>query len=418
MRRHLWCQLVGATTALVLMATPTLAAQKIKQPIKIGLLYALSGLASVYTRGTIAGHEIAAEEINRKGGLLGGRKLEFVTRDNKLKPSVAVNEFRRLVTQDNVALVMGVISSKVALAVSQMAREMDTLFVSTIAQSSALTEERGHLYIARMNTNSTVMGRTAALAAAEQEWKSYYFIGPDYEWGHVVNSDFWEYLQQQKTSVEKMGDLWPRLGERDFSSYIATLMQAKPDAVFSSLWGGDLIAFIKQASDYGLFDKIHFISTGAGDLDILKPLGPDMPDGVMATFLYAFDMPMPGKEAENKSFVGKFKEKTGHEPRSGDIIGYISTYMIADAINKAGTTRSKKLAKTLRGMSFDTILGQVVIRSFDGQATFGYYTGFTYTHPDYPFKRLKNAIHADGSNILHSEDEVKKIRADYEKNRR
>jgi branched-chain amino acid transport system substrate-binding protein len=184
------------------------------------------------------------------------------------------------------------------------------------------------------------------------------------------------------------------------------------------LWGGDLIAFIKQANAYGFFKKIHFISTGAGDLDILKPLGRDMPDGIMATFLYAFDLPMPGKEAQNKSFVAKFKKKTGHEPRSGDIIGYISTYMIADAINKAGTTQSKKIAQTLRGMSFDTVLGKVTIRPFDGQATFGHYTGFTYTHPDYPFKRLKNVVHADGSDILHSEDEVKKIRANYEKSRR
>jgi branched-chain amino acid transport system substrate-binding protein len=194
-------------------------------------------------------------------------------------------------------------------------------------------------------------------------------------------------------------------------------MKSKPDAVFSSLWGGDLIAFIKQANTYDFFDTTDFISTGAGDLDILKPLGHDMPDDIMATFLYAFDMPMSGKEAQHASFVAKFKEKAGYEPRSGDIIGYISTHMIADAIDRAGTTRSKKLAQTLRGMSFDTVLGEVAIRPFDGQATFGHYTGFTYTHPDYPFKRLKHAVYADGSDVLHSEDEVKKIRAADEKRR-
>jgi branched-chain amino acid transport system substrate-binding protein len=403
--------------ALVLTTTPVVAAKKKQPPVKIGLLYALSGLAAVYTKGTIIGHEIAAEEINRKGGLLGGRQIEFVTRDNKLKPGIAVKEFRRMVTRDKVDFVMGVISSGVALAVSQVAKEMNVLFIDTIAQSSALTEEQGHLYVARMNTNSTIMGRTAALAAAKQDWESYYFIGPDYEWGHVVNGDFWEFLQRQKEGVQKLGELWPKLGERDFSSHITTIINANPDAVFSSLWGGDLIAFIKQAKAYGFFDKTHFISTGAGDLDILKPMGQEMPEGIMATFLYAFDMPVPGKEAQNETFVAKFKEKAGYEPKSGDIIGYVSTYMIAEAINKADSAESEKLAQTLRGMNFDTVLGEVSIRSFDGQATFGHYTGFTYTHPDYPFKRLKDVIRANGTEVLHTEAEVQQIRAAYEKKR-
>ncbi len=267
MRKGLFLKLLVPAVALALVATPAYAAKK--KPIKVGLLYALSGLAAVYTKGTVIGHEIAAEEINAKGGVL-GRKIKFVTRDNKLKPGIAVKEFRRLVTKDKVDFVMGIISSGVALAVSQVAKEMKVLFVDTIAQTAALTGEQGHQYVIRTNTNSTVIGRTAALAAAKREWKNYYFIGPDYEWGHRVNSDFWEFLQTKKAGVKKMGDLWPKLGERDYSAHITAMLNAKPDAVFSSLWGGDLIAFIKQASAYGFFDKIQYISTGGGDLDILR----------------------------------------------------------------------------------------------------------------------------------------------------
>ena len=390
-----------------------MAQQRKSQPIKIGLLYALSGLAAVYTKGTIIGHEIAAEEINAKGGVL-GRQIEFVTRDNKLKPGIAVKEFRRMATRDKVDFVMGVISSGVALAVSQVAKEMKVLFVDTIAQTSALTGEQGHAYVVRTNTNSTVVGRTAALAAAKQDWKKFYFIGPDYEWGHVVNNDFWTFLQSNKEGVEKLGELWPKLGERDFSSHITTMLAANPDAVFSSLWGGDLIAFIKQAKAYGFFDKTKFVSTGAGDLDILKPLGEEMPDGLMATFFYAFDMPVTGREKDNEAFVAKFKEKAGYEPKSGDIIGYVSTYMLAEAIEKAGTAETEKLAAALRGMSFDTLLGPVTIRDFDGQATFGYHAGFTYTHPDYPFKRLQDVTRAEGEDVLETKAEIEKARAAYQ----
>jgi branched-chain amino acid transport system substrate-binding protein len=413
MRGCLWRTLLVVVATLVVCTTPVLAADK--PPIKIGLLYSLSGVAAPYTEGTVYAHEIAAEEINAKGGLLGGRKIEYVTRDDKLKPGEAVKEFRRMVTRDKVDFVMGVISSGVALAVSEVAKEMKVLFVDTIAQTATLTEEQGHPYVVRTTTNSTIIGRTAALAASRGPWKSYYFIGPDYEWGHRVNADFWEFLQKKKEGVQKLGDLWPKLGERDFSSHITTLLNAKPDAVFSSLWGGDLIAFVKQANTYGFFDKVQFVSTGAGDLDILKPLGAEMPDGLMATFMYAFDMPVTGKEKDNEEFVAKFKQRAGYEPKSGDMLGYVATYMMAEAIARAGSTDAAALLKVLRGGQFKTLLGDVTIRDFDGQATFGYYTGFTYTNPNYPFKRLKNIVRAEGEEVLHTKEEVEKIRQEAQK---
>ncbi len=411
MRKGLFLKLLIPAVALALLAAPAYAAKK--KPIKIGLLYALSGLAAVYTKGTVIGHEIAAEEINAKGGVL-GRKIKFVVRDNKLKPGIAVKEFRRLVTKDKVDFVMGIISSGVALAVSQVAKEMKVLFVDTIAQTAALTGEQGHNYVIRTNTNSTVIGRTAALAASKQDWKSYYFIGPDYEWGHRVNSDFWEFLQVKKAGVTKLGDLWPKLGERDYSAHITAMLNAKPDAVFSSLWGGDLIAFIKQASAYGFFDKIQYISTGGGDLDLLKPLGDDMPDGILATYLYAFDT-SPVKKEQNKAFIAEFQKRAGYLPKSGDIIGYVSTYMMAEAMENAGSSDTEAMIKALRGAKFDTLLGDVEIRAIDGQATFAYNAGFTYKDPKYPFKRLRDVTRAEGLEVLRTDEEVIKAREEYKK---
>ena len=411
MRVHFGTRLFASVAALALFVAPALADPP---PIKIGLLYSLSGLAAVYTKGTVVGHQIAAEEINASGGLLSGRKIEYVIRDDKLKPGIAVEEFRRMVTRDQVDFVMGVISSGVALAVSEVAKETKVLFVDSIAQTAALTEEQGHDYVVRLNTNSVVLGRTAALAAAKEPLKSYYFIGPDYEWGHRVNADFWEFLQKKKPDVTKLGDLWPKLGERDFSAHITAMLNAKPDAVFSSIWGGDLIAFIKQANAYGFFQKVRFISTGAGDLDIMEPLGAEMPDGIMATFLYAFDY-LPVKQAQNEKFIAAFKERTGELPKSGDIIGYVSTYIMAEAIKKAGSTDSMAIGKALRGSKYETLLGDITVRNFDGQATFPYNIGFTYTDPKYPFKRLKNVTRAQGEDVLSTKDEVEKARADYRK---
>ena len=409
MRVRVLTKILVSIVTLTFVAASTSAADR--KPIKIGLLYSLSGMAAVYTKGTVIGHQIAAEEINAAGGLLGGRKIEYVIRDDKLKPGIAVEEFRRMVTRDQVDFVMGVISSGVALAVSEVAKEMKVLFVDTIAQTAALTEEQGHDYVVRLNTNSVILGRTAALAAAKGPWKSYYFIGPDYEWGHRVNADFWEYLQTKKPGVTKMGDLWPKLGERDFSAHITAILNAKPDAVFTSLWGGDLIAFIKQANAYGFFDKVQFIATGAGDLDILEPLGGEMPTASSPPS----SMPSticPIKKAQNEKFIEEFKKRAGYLPKSGDIIGYVSTYIMAEAIKKAGSTDSAKLGAALRGSRYETLLGDITVRDFDGQATFPYNTGVTYADPKYPFKRLKDVTRANGEDVLQSKEEIEKIRAE------
>jgi branched-chain amino acid transport system substrate-binding protein len=135
----------------------------------------------------------------------------------------------------------------------------------------------------------------------------------------------------------------------------------------------------------------------------------------MATFYYAFDMPVKGKEKANAAFVKKFMQRVGYEPKSDDIAGYISTYILAEAIRRAGSTDTEKVIDTLRGGTFDTILGEISIRDFDGQATFGYHVGFTYTNPNYPFKRLKDVIRVNGHDVLRSLEEVEKAREAYRK---
>ena len=94
-------------------------------------------------------------------------------------------------------------------------------------------------------------------------------------------------------------------------------------------------------------------------------------------------------------------------------MGDIATYMMAEAIEKAGEPESETLMKVLCGAQCKTLLGDVSIRDFDGQATFSYNAGLTYTHPNYPCKRLKDATRADGNEVLHLREGVEKIRAEY-----
>ena len=97
------------------------------------------------------------------------------------------------------------------------------------------------------------------------------------------------------------------------------------------------------------------------------------------------------------------------------MFGYVATYMMAEAIERAGSTDTETLVQALRGGQFKTLMGDVTIRDFDGQATFGHYTGLTYTNPNYPFKRLKDVVRAEGEEVLHTKDEVERIRQEAQK---
>jgi hypothetical protein len=89
--------------------------------------------------------------------------------------------------------------------------------------------------------------------------------------------------------------------------------------------------------------------------------------------------------------------------------------MVADAIASAGSTDTEALINAMRGGKFSTLLGDVMVRDFDGQSTFGHYTGLTYTNPNYPFKRLKDVVRGEGTEILHTREEVEQARAEYQK---
>ncbi len=271
----------------VLSAVGTAAAQ---EPIRIGVLYGLGGAAAPYTKPAVSGHEMAVEEINAKGGVL-GRKLQLVVRDDQSKPDVGVREARDLILKEKVNFLSGIIHSGVALAVSEVAKEHKTILLVSIAKTAALTEDKGHRYVFRSTSNSLTEGRAAAILMAQQPFKRYAVTGPDYEYGHRIAEDFVAQLKKLKPDVQIVAEVWPKFGERDFTPHINALLQAKPEMVFSSIWGGDHIAFVKQAKPYGFFQKTQYMAISQADLDVAVPLGAEAPEGMWASANYAFYYP-------------------------------------------------------------------------------------------------------------------------------
>src|SRR5438093_98137 len=165
--------------------------------IRIGEINSYSGLATVYTFPYKEGLLMATKEINDAGGVL-GRPIEFIFRDDKLKPDEAVKAARELVGQEKVDFLAGCISSGVGLAISAYAKEAKTLYFATHCQTSRLTWDDGHKYVAHTTNNVNQYVRTLAKKASTLPYKKWAHISPDYEYGHNVWDEFIAYLKQLK----------------------------------------------------------------------------------------------------------------------------------------------------------------------------------------------------------------------------
>jgi branched-chain amino acid transport system substrate-binding protein len=374
--------------------------------IKIGLIYGLGGIAAAYTKPAIAGHEMAVDEINAKGGVL-GRKLQLVVRDDQSKPDVGVREARDLILKEKVDYLMGVIHSGVALGISEVAKEYKTLYLNTIAKTAALTEEKGHRYVFRSSGNTVIEGRAAAILMADKPFKRYAVIGHDYEYGHRMVEDFMSHLKKLKPDVQVVAEQWPKLGERDLTSFITALLQPKPDIVYSSLWGSDAIAFIKQAKPYGFFEKTQYMNIAAADLDIVVPLGAETPEGIWASSNYAFYHP---DTPANRDFVARYKARTGDLPPSGAVFGYTGTYFLVEAIRKAKSTDTEKVIDALEGLTVETPIGPLTMRAYDHQASKGQYWGRLKRVKEYPFPIMADVQYIGGEKTVRTIEEIRALR--------
>src|SRR5271170_700564 len=182
--------------------------------IKIGFPMPLSGPAAVYGVPVTKGAEIAAADINAKGGVL-GRKLEILSRDSKANADEAVRLARELVLKNNVDFLSGTLTSAEAPAVSTIAKENKIVFVAPVAKTSQLTAPANlHPYVFRIASNTDIEGRTgAAIMAKWAQVKRVATIAPDYAYGRDAIAAFVAHLKKLRPDIEIVDQQWPKLGQ-------------------------------------------------------------------------------------------------------------------------------------------------------------------------------------------------------------
>jgi len=384
-------------------------------PIKIGEINSYSGVGAAFTAPYRAAVEMALEEINAKGGVL-GRRIEVIFRDDKLRPDEGIKHAQELVFQEKVDFLMGTFSSAVGLAVSDFALKNKILFLAAEPLTESLTWQKGHRYVFRVRPHTWAQGRMLAERAAKLPHTRWANIGPDYEYGHKAWEGFWNRLKELKPTVTEASSSFPKLGAGQYVDHINKLVAANPEAVYTSLFGGDWIAFVKQAAPFGLFSgdqKKFIVGILLGEPEYIDPLGKDAPEGMLVTGYpwYAIDSPA------HKAFVeryGKFASQKypnlAKYPYQGSLVGYITMVSMAEAIKKAGTTDTENVIKAMEGLRVDTPVGPITFRASDHQSTMGAWVGATRFDSQRGVGVMVNWEYVPGEKILPSDEEVKKLR--------
>jgi len=388
--------------ALVLVFAVTAVAE---DTIKLGGMYPLSGRAADLGITCKQGAELAVKEINDKGGVL-GKKLELLSADSKANVQEAVALSNRYIQKDNVNFLFGEVSSAAVLAIGEVANQEKVIFMATVGSTDSLTKEKWNRYTFRSGTcNSQEANSLALYASKDKNLLKYYNIGPDYEYGRTMWEIFKAKISEQNPKAEYIGEQWPKLFSPDYTPYINAILAAKPDAVFCTLWGGDLVAFIKQAKPFGLFDKIKWIIATGADITVTKALGEEMPQGLIVDQRYYFHWP---ETPRNKEFVKAYMAAYNDYPSAWAVEGYDGITFLAEAIKKAGALDTEKVVAALEGLTIDSPRGKATLRPEDHQLLCDFMVGETVFDKAYPFAIAGKPEVFPGEKVLYSIEEWKK----------
>lgn len=344
------------------------------EKIKIGVVTFLSGPASSpfgipgrnaarVMVSTLNKGEVPAPYDEHKG--IGGVPIEIKVIDEAGGADAQVSEYRRLVLDEKVDLVIGYISSADALAVAPVAEELKTLTIIYDAGTNRLFEEDKFEYVFRTKAHQIIDSVGAAKYVTEKfpDVKTIAGINQDYAWGHDNWKAFKASMEALKPDIEVSAELFPEIYSGDYSAEISSLLRKRPDIVHTSLWGGDLEGFLIQAMSRGLHEQSTIVAT-AGD-PILPRLGAQLSEGIVIGARGPHGSLGPRNDFD-KWFREAFRKEIGDRPvypayhMSQAFLGVKNAYEKALEENDSKKWPDmKQVRKAMKNSKFETPSGEI-----------------------------------------------------------
>ncbi len=330
------------------------------EPIKIGHLTPMTGFLGALGEYAVMGIRMAAEEINAAGGV-NGRKLDVMSEDS-VNPQVASSKAQRMIERDDVAVLMGEISSASALTISQVAGRNKKLFFNIGARSDALRGKECNRYTFHVDIPVTVMVKAVGQALVRDnliKGKKIYSLTADYLFGHDLARVAKKFVAEH--GGQQIGDELVGTDVTDFSPYLLKIRQARPDVIATNLAGNQVTNFVKQYSEFGLPFPVVGFNLNTADA---WAAGEGNLGGIWPT-VWHHELDTPG----SKAFVANFRKKYNKIPENHAWIEYISLRIMAQAMNETKGTDTEQLIKYFESEAqFDILKARKgYFRSWDHQ---------------------------------------------------
>ena len=351
--------LSGAGAAVAMPSIWTSAQAQAGSTIKLGMPLALTGPLGSVGQQQKRGAELYAKIQNDKGGWL-GKKIELLIEDTVGNPATCVRKAQEMVERHDCRLFTGITLSSEALAIVPKLAEWNSIFISSDNGDGRLTAESFVPNFFRANTSGPMGTRAVSLYLKDAKFKKFFALGLDYAWGHNSVQVFEG--EVKKMGREFVGKVFAPTGTKDYSTYITRIRNSGADACYLVLAGDDNNAFIAQAAQYQLGQRIELFAEQL-ELSTMRAVG-DACLGMVVSARYAFTIDNP----KNKEFVELWKkEHAGAVPDQFEGEQWQCQRVFEAGIAKAGSIEADKLRPALEDVVIDDIKGRVHIRKCDHQ---------------------------------------------------
>lgn len=394
--------LMRATAAAALALT--LAPVHAQDVIKIGEINSYKAQPA-FLEPYKKGMELAVDEINASGGLL-GKKVQLVIRDDNANPGDAVRVAEELVSREKVDVLTGSFLSHIGLALTDFAKQKKFFFLASEPLTDKIVWQNGNRYTYRLRASTYMQVAMMVPDAVALKKKRWALVYPNYEYGQSAVATFKQLLKAAQPDVEFVVEQAPPLGKVDAGSVVQALADAKPDAIFNVLFGADLSKFVREGNTRGLFQGREVVSLLTGEPEYMDPLKDEAPNGWIVTGYPWYGIQTPEHKAFQTAYQGKFND----HPRLGSVVGYSAIKSLAEGIKKAGSTDTEKLVVAFKGLQVMTPFGRATYRPEDNQSTMGSYVGRTKNEGGKGV--MVDYRYVDGAKVQPTAEEVKKLRAE------
>src|ERR1700736_2707169 len=309
----------GVAMAAAQVASPFLVKARGETPVRIGLVDPLTGVYAAIAQGELDGARVAIDEVNKQGGIH-GRPVELLVEDSANDTGIGVQKTRKLIERDGVNFIIGDVNSGIALAMAQVTSEKKILHIVPGGHTDVITGKDCHWNVFRVCNSTAMDGNAIADVLIEKFGKKWFFLTPDYAYGHSVQAQLVKKLDAQGGTWT--GALAP-VGTTDFSAYLIKAKAAAPQVLINVMGGGDQVNSVKQIVQFGL-DKQMAMGGTLFELESVQAVPNEARIGWW-TYEWYWNQP---KVPEVAKFVADIKKQTGQIATARHWFGYVSIHSI------------------------------------------------------------------------------------------